>query len=54
MGEDAGEFLDPADALEQNEGLIACARQIAADGAPGPSPGPSRPELLDAISALSP
>ncbi len=47
-------LLDPPDALEQNEALIARARQIAADGGPAPTAGPSRPELLDAISALSP
>jgi hypothetical protein len=42
-------LLDPPDALEQNETLIARAQQIAADAGSSPAGGPTRPELLEAI-----
>jgi hypothetical protein len=43
-------LLDPPDALERDEALIARAQQIARDGGSPPAGRPTRAELLDAIA----
>jgi 2-polyprenyl-6-methoxyphenol hydroxylase-like FAD-dependent oxidoreductase len=43
-------LLDPPDALERNETLIARAQEIAHDSGPPPPGGPARADLLDAIA----
>jgi 2-polyprenyl-6-methoxyphenol hydroxylase-like FAD-dependent oxidoreductase len=43
-------LLDPPDALQQDETLIARAQELARDGGPSPARGPTRPELLEAIT----
>jgi hypothetical protein len=43
-------LLDPPDALQQDETLIARAQELARDGGPSPASGPTRAELLEAIT----
>ena len=43
-------LLDPPDALERNEDLVARAHEIGREAGPAASAGPSRPELLEAIA----
>ena len=42
-------LLDPADALAQDEELIARAQAIAREGGSPPASGPTREELLERI-----
>jgi 2-polyprenyl-6-methoxyphenol hydroxylase-like FAD-dependent oxidoreductase len=46
-------LLDPPDALESDEALIARAQQIAGDSGPSPPVGPARSELLEVIAPAS-